>query len=454
MENRFSTIESGASYRIQRRRRVGSGLVAVVAVLAMLGAACSSSSDSGGSPSDTGSTESANAEFVSLGGWNDGACSDAKPKVEVALIAPIEAPGTSLGDYADGANAGVEAFNQRGGINGGCLALTVCDSKGDGPTELACARNAADDAAVVAGLASTFTSVESDAYQLFEASGLSQVGAQVTLPSAWNSPVSFEFTMGGSGTLLADIPALDKVGVKKFDVFVPQSGQSGALKSFAQPMIDALGMELVNIIEIPPTAVEFTQFVQTAQNDGVQGIVLGLPEQTASQILDAMDSLNSDLKVAVSFGSFSQKTVASLPETISSNTAYSDAVPPVATDLSRWPIYNVVLDDFEVSGEPNLTQETATSQAVYGWLSVYSLIKVLRDSGATDITRAAVKQAFDAASNVPMFDLMPAWTPSKQSTNAIFHGISNPNYWTGNWDGSSKQFAVNDQQVDLLALLG
>ena len=189
-----------------------------------VGTACSSSSDSGGSPSDTGSTESANAEFVSLGGWNDGACSDAKPKVEVALIAPIEAPGTSLGDYADGANAGVEAFNQRGGISGGCLALTVCDSKGDGPTELACARNAADDAAVVAGLASTFTSVESDAYQLFEASGLSQVGAQVTLPSAWNSPVSFEFTMGGSGTLLADIPALDKVGVKKFDVFVPQSG--------------------------------------------------------------------------------------------------------------------------------------------------------------------------------------------------------------------------------------
>ena len=146
MRNRLSTIESAAPYRIQRRRRVGAGLVAVVAVLAMLGAACSSSSDSGGSPSDTGSTESANAEFVSLGGWNDGACSDAKPKVEVALIAPIEAPGTSLGDYADGANAAVEAFNERGGINGGCLDLTVCDSKGDGPTELACARDATEDA--------------------------------------------------------------------------------------------------------------------------------------------------------------------------------------------------------------------------------------------------------------------------------------------------------------------
>ncbi len=51
-----------------------------------------------------------------------------------------------------------------------------------------------------------------------------------------------------------------------------------------------------------------------------------------------------------------------------------------------------------------------------------------------------MKQAFDQAQNVPMFDLMPPWTPSKQSTNAIFKGISNPNYWTGTWDADNKQF--------------
>ncbi len=330
----------------------------------------------------------------------------------------------------------------------------MCDSKGDGPTELACVRSEADDPSVVAGIASTFTSSEADAYQLFESTGLSQVGAQVALPAAWNSPVAFEFTMGGSGTLLADIPALGNVDVKKFDVFVPQSGQSGALRAFAQPMIDALGMELVNIIEIPPAAVEFTQFVQTAENDGVQGIVLGLPGNVGSQILDAMDSLNSDLKVAGSWGTFSQDTVESLPETIANNTAYSDAVPPVATDTSRWPIYNVVLADFAASGAASLTEASTTAQAVNGWLSVYALAKVMRDSGATDITREAVKQAFDTAKDVPMFDLIPPWTPSQQSTNPIFMGISNPNYWTGTWDGSTNQFVVNDQQVDLLTLLG
>ena len=49
---------------------------------------------------------------------------------------------------------------------------------------------------------------------------------------------------------------------------------------------------------------EFTQFVLKAQNEGAEGIVLGLPGNVAGQILDAMDSLNSQLKVAGSEQSF------------------------------------------------------------------------------------------------------------------------------------------------------
>ena len=88
----------------------------------------------------------------------------------------------------------------RGGIDGRCLDLKVCDGKADGPTELSCARAQTEDKSMVAGLASTFFVSEADAYQLFENADLPQIGAQVTRPGAWNSPVSFEFTMGGAGT--------------------------------------------------------------------------------------------------------------------------------------------------------------------------------------------------------------------------------------------------------------
>jgi hypothetical protein len=87
-------------------------------------------------------------------------------------------------------------------------------------------------------------------------------------------------------------------------------------------------------------------------------------------------------------------------------------------------------------------------------LAVYTLVKVMRDAKPTDINRATVKAAFDAAKDIPMFDLMPPWSPSKQSTNAIFKGMSNPMYWTGHWDSSTAEFVVDDKQVDILALLG
>ncbi len=129
-------------------------------------------------------------------------------------------------------------------------------------------------------------------------------------------------------------------------------------------------------------------------------------------------------------------------------------MPPVGTDISQWPVYNVMLDDFKAANKSNLTRDNVTVESIESWLSVYAFVKVMRDSGATDITRATVKQAFDQAKDVPMFGLIPAWTPSKQSTNAIFKGISNSSYWTGHWDPDQKQFVVDSKQVDILALLG
>src|SRR6476469_2149257 len=162
-------------------------LMAVLAALATLAAGCSSSSKtSSGGATTSGSSGSGggNAEFVKLGGWNDGACKPSQPKVVVGISEPMEGAGTSLKDYVDGTQAAVVAFNARGGINGRCLDLKVCDGKGDGPTELSCARQETEDKTMVAGLASTFIESEGDAYQLFQSAGLSQIGAQVTQPGA------------------------------------------------------------------------------------------------------------------------------------------------------------------------------------------------------------------------------------------------------------------------------
>ena len=436
------------------KRKTSFSLLAAFVALATVAAGCSSSGKSTSGATTSTTAGAPPADFVALGGWKDPACNPSQPKVVVGISAPLDVAGTSLKDYVDGTQAAVSAFNGRGGITGRCLDLKVCDGKGDGPTELSCARQETEDKTMVAGLASTFLAGEGDAYQLFQSAGLAQIGAQVTQPGAWNSPVSYEFTMGGSGTLLAGMPALKSVGVTKFVIFVPASGQVGALAAFANPLVKALGMNLLETIQIPPTAVEFTQFVLAAQNKGAEGGVLALPGNVGGQVIDAADSLSSKLKLSSSWGTFSQKGVTGLAATISKNMAFTDAVPPVVANSPRWPIFNVIIDDFKASGKADLTAGSITAQATNGWLSVYALVKVMRDAKATDITRASVKTAFDQAKNIPMFDLVPPWTPSQQSTNPVFKGISNPMYWTGHWDAKSKQFVVDDKQVNVLALLG
>ena len=444
--------------------------VAALAALATLGAACSGDDDdTGAATDDTATDETAagdegddtattegggGADFVALGGWDDGECSADEPAVELGISAPVDVAGTSLGGYVAGAEAAVEAFNARGGISGRCMNITFCEGAGDGPTELSCARDFTENADVVAGIASTYIAAEGDAYQLFDAAGLPQIGAQVTQPGAWNSPVSFEFTMGGSGTLLAGMPALQSIDVTDFALMAPASGQIGAFAGFAQPLIDALGMNLVEIIQIPPTAVEFTQFVLAAQEAGAQGALLGLPGNVASQVIDAIDSLGSDIKFSVSWGTFSRDQIAELPEEIAANMAFTDAVPPVRAGSEEFPIFDVIIDDFSGSDSPELEEGAITAQATNAWLSIYSLVAVMRDAEATEITRETVRAAFEAATDVEMFGLVPPWTPSQQSENPIFTGISNSNYWTGTWDAEAGEFVVDPEQVDVLALLG
>ena len=272
------------------------------------------------------------ADFVALGGWKDPACNTSLPKVVVGISRRSTSPGTSLKDYIDGTQAAVVAFNGRGGINGRCLDLKVCDGKFDGPTELSCARQETEDTSVVAGLASTFSESEADAYQLFESAGLSQIGAQVTPRRVRGIRRSaYEFTMGGSGTLLAGMPALEEHRRDEVRHLRPRQRTGRIAGRVREPARQCTRHEPGRrSIQIPPTAVEFTQFVLAAENAGAEGGVLALPGNVASQIIDAADSLNSPLKLSSSWGTFSRKGVPDLPEAISKNMAFTDAVPPAA----------------------------------------------------------------------------------------------------------------------------
>src|SRR3954452_23711156 len=102
---------------------------AVLLALALVVAACSSdkkaSSTGSGSGQSGSSTEK--IDYTALGLWDDGPCDTAKPKLVIGLMTVFESPVLSLKDQADALEVAADAFNQRGGANGGCIEVHTCD---------------------------------------------------------------------------------------------------------------------------------------------------------------------------------------------------------------------------------------------------------------------------------------------------------------------------------------
>src|SRR5689334_21839083 len=105
--------------------------VAVLLSLMLLATACSDDkkSPSAASGSAKSSSSDEKIDYTALGLWDDGPCDASKPKLVIGLMTVFESPLISLKDQADALEASATAFNQRGGANGGCIEVHVCDDK-------------------------------------------------------------------------------------------------------------------------------------------------------------------------------------------------------------------------------------------------------------------------------------------------------------------------------------
>ena len=106
----------------------------------------------GGAEQSTTSGPAGGAEeidYEALGLWDDGPCDEAKPPLKIGLMTVFESPVVSLEDQAIALEVAAEAFNERGGANGGCIEVHTCDDGANVDQAVACVREI-DDAGVVA----------------------------------------------------------------------------------------------------------------------------------------------------------------------------------------------------------------------------------------------------------------------------------------------------------------
>lgn len=135
--------------------------VAVLMSLTTVAVACSDKKTDTGSGGTVTTPTATAIDYTAIGLWDDGPCDTAKKPLVVGLMTVFESPVISLKDQATALEASATAFNKRGGANGSCIEVHVCDDGANPDKAVACVREI-DQAGVVATINDQGTAAQGD----------------------------------------------------------------------------------------------------------------------------------------------------------------------------------------------------------------------------------------------------------------------------------------------------
>lgn len=366
--------------------------------------------------------------------------------VKVGMIIPAtnSAGGLSLPQTKQTMEASVKAFNKRGGVNGQKIVLDLCDSKGDPNTEANCARQMVTDK-VAATLDDFSVFNPSTTAKILGDAGVPRIGINLTDLSEFSSPVSFPLSSAPLGYFIAQEVGLVKAGHKKLALVTVQTPSAGAVKGLIEPAAKADGGEIVTTVLIPGGTTDYSQYVAAATKDGADAIMLAVDFPDASQFMTAMQQLNSTTPLGISASSFTLNNLKKF-SAFTKTAVITDGSPNATSNPKQFPFIPQYVKDMKVGG---LSIGDLKGQSVSAWGSLLAFVTIMK--GAPTIDAASTLAAVKAATNVDMQGVIPPWTPSAPSGNAIFKAVSNPNIYLQTFNG--KTVKTNTPGIDVFAAL-
>jgi ABC-type branched-subunit amino acid transport system substrate-binding protein len=411
-------------------RVTGRPLAALLA-LALVASACSGSDDgkSAAASSDGDHAAKTTVDYEALGLWDDGPCDESRPPLKVGLMTVFESPVLSLGVHATALEAAAEAFNARGGANGACIEVHTCDDKANPDQSLACVREL-DDAGVVATINDQTTAGVAEVSAAMSDAGIPRIGTNV-VPADWADPNAYPIDAAGIGGAFLFPKGLIDEGAKKIAMIRPDLAEASALIGLLRDLYQHDGVTLPVDLAVAAGTTDYSQYILSAEREGVDGVTLTVAEQEGFQLARAAEQLGSDLLLAASLGSFSHARVTELGD-IAKQMVFVWSYPPATIDV---PVYEVVRDDLAASGNDELQPDTLAATPMRSWIGLYALLKILRDAGTAEFTREGVTQLLDGAKDVPMLGMFGGenWTPALDHPGAFKR--AGMNHWSiYRWD--------------------
>lgn len=414
-------------------------LLAGLLVLSLVAAACSSSGDSGGG--DAGGDEGGGGDeaaevaidYEAIGLWDDGPCDETLEPLKIGLMTVFESPVLSLEDQALALEASAEAFNSRGGANGSCIEVTVCDDGGNADQALGCVRDI-DDAGVVATVNDQGTAGQADVSAEMAELGIPRVASNV-VSEDWGDQNAYPLDASGTGVTFLLPQALVEEDITEIGLIRVDLAAASALLGLLEDLYGPEGVTFPYDVPVSAGTTDFTQFILGAEDAGVGGVTLALGEQEAIQVVRAGEQLGTDMLIGSSLGSFSHTSVAELGD-FADQMVFLWSFAPATFDL---PVYEALRQDLAASGEESLQPANLKASPMRSWIGLYALLYMIRDADMTEFTRAGITEMLNQAQDVPMLDIYGGedWTPDADHPG-IFQraGINRWSTWA--WDPAAE----------------
>ena len=393
-------------------------VIAGLAALGLIAAACSSGSSSS---SGTGSSNAATGT-----------------PIEVGQILPMTGANLALPESANSLVASIAALNKAGGVNGHPLHLNQCDSMGDANTEVSCAQTMVNDHVVATLEDSTFFN-PAQVNTILSGAGIARIGITMNDISDYGNLDNFDFTGGGVFVLVGMVENLVHKGDKKISMVLPDAGPSAQAHILLDPIAASLGAKIVNYVLVSSASGDYSQYVAQAQENGAQGMALALANAQLVQVAQAVNQLNPPIDITTGIAGFSLNQLKTLGA-FGTKTSYVWWVPGI-DDIKNFPGLAQPIADLKANMK-NFSVQSATSTSLSSWLAVHAFAEVMKAQSGVP-TAATVLAAFKAATNIPMNGIISPWSPgvyqSAGTYSSLFKNVSNPYMYRIAYNGTGTQ---------------
>lgn len=438
---------------------------AVLAVPAMLLAACGSDDESSSSepaasaettpvetdpvettpvettPAETTPAETTPAETTPA---TDAVVEPSGDPVKVMILGSFTGPYDTSFSF-DAANAAALAINTAGGIQGHPYEILTCDDKFDPNATLDCARQAKDEGAVaiIAGLALTGDYVDYAAQE-----GIPVIPAVGFNAAEFQNDITFPLTSGAAGYASAAIAEVIAQGVTKISlVYDDSSGLAKPAAETAAAALEAQGIDVTNVIPMPIDTADASSILAAAEADGAEGVGLLLQGAQVAKFLQSRDQAGSEILV----GSYDLSLEPAIIDTLG---AAAEGVLMASPFKQLTTVGDAGVDQFlaELAAyDPSMTTDDWSIPGV--GLGVYAATHLVAQAAEAAATLDAAG-VLAALPEITAFDIgiMAPVDLSKSNTTAVpgFTRLFNTKFYFNKIEGGIL-VPLGDEPVDVLA---